>query len=69
MIMSPLFPSLLCAHRGVEVEYDHEKHNFTCASLGSSKYTLDGDNIDGPAEKPLKNYEAALNDGILMIKL
>jgi len=53
----------------VEVEYDHEKHNFTCASLGSSKYSLDDENIDGPADKLLKNYEAALNDRILMVEI
>ncbi len=61
--------SLLCTHRGVEVEYNHEKNNFTCASLGSSKYTVDGGNISGPAEKPLKSYEAAFNGDILTIKL
>ncbi len=61
--------SLLCTHRGVEVEYDQEKGNFTCASLGSSKYSLDGDNISGPAEKPLKNYEAELQGENLVIKL
>jgi Rieske Fe-S protein len=61
--------SLLCTHRGVEVEYDPEKKNFTCASLGSSTFTLDGDNIKGPADKPLRAYDADLNDSRLVIRL
>ncbi len=61
--------SLLCTHRGVEVEYDREKKNFTCASLGSSKFTLDGDNIEGPADKPLRAYDADLQDSRLVIRL
>ncbi|MBT6615143.1 MAG: hypothetical protein HOB38_23825, partial [Deltaproteobacteria bacterium] len=40
--------SLFCTHRGVEVEYNNAEHSFTCASLGSSKYTMDGENISGP---------------------
>ncbi|MBT6616321.1 MAG: hypothetical protein HOB38_29785, partial [Deltaproteobacteria bacterium] len=45
------------------------EHSFTCASLGSSKYTMDGENISGPAKKPLKSYEAALTNGNLVIRL
>lgn len=61
--------SLLCTHRGVEVEYDHDQNNFTCASLGSSTFKMDGGNIDGPAENPLKSYEAAFSGDLLTIKL
>ena len=61
--------SLLCPHRGVEVEYDHSQDHFKCASLGSSKFTLEGEYISGPAKKPLKEYEAALKDNILTIKI
>ena len=61
--------SLLCTHRGVEVEYDHEKQGFECASLGSSTFTLSGQNKDGPAEKPLKPYEVTLQGSILTIKI
>jgi len=61
--------SLLCTHRGVEVEYDHEQTNFSCASLGGSTYEINGKNISGPATKPLKDSEAALKDGILTIKI
>lgn len=61
--------SLLCTHRGVEVEYNQDENNFTCASLGNSKFSLDGGNIGGPAEKPLKNYEAELQGQNLVIRL
>ncbi len=61
--------SLSCTHRGVEVEYDHAKKNFECASLGSSTFSLDGRNISGPADKPLKEFEAVIKDGLLIINL
>ena len=61
--------SLLCTHRGVEVEYDHSQTNFKCASLGGSTFTIDGNNISGFAEKPLKEYEAILKNGVLIIKI
>jgi len=61
--------SILCTHRGVEVEYDHSQTNFKCASLGGSTFTIDGNNISGPAEKPLKEYAAVLKNRVLMIKI
>ena len=61
--------SLLCTHRGVEVEYDPAQMMFICSSLGSSAFTLDGANVSGPAETPLKNYEGVLDEGILMIRM
>jgi Rieske Fe-S protein len=61
--------SLFCTHRGVEVEYDQKKQEFECASLGSSRYSLEGANKGGPADTPLKKYEAALQDNILTIKM
>ncbi len=61
--------SLLCTHRGVEVEYDQELTNFKCASLGGSRYGIDGKNLSGPADKPLKEFEASLKDGVLTIKI
>ncbi len=61
--------SLLCTHRGVEVEYDQEQANFACASLGGSRYGIDGKNLSGPAGKPLKEFESSLKDGILTINI
>jgi Rieske Fe-S protein len=61
--------SLFCTHRGVEVEYDQKKQQFECASLGSSKYSLEGVNKGGPADKPLKKYEASVQENKLTIKI
>lgn len=61
--------SLSCPHRGAEVEYDHKQSRFVCSSLGSSKFSLDGGLLKGPAKKPLKPFQANIQNGILSIKL
>ncbi len=61
--------SLLCTHRGVELEYDHERTRFQCPSLGSSVFSLDGARVSGMARQPLKSYEAALQGNILTIRV
>ncbi len=61
--------SLLCTHRGVEVEYDHQQGHFQCASLGSSIFSIDGKNVSGPAGRPLKEYEATLDNGRLTLSV
>ena len=53
--------SLLCPHRGVEVEYQHEQQRFRCASLGHSKFGTDGALQKGLANKGLTRYEAKLD--------
>lgn len=53
--------SLLCPHRGVEVEYQHEQRRFRCASLGHSKFGTDGALQKGLADKGLARYEARLD--------
>jgi len=50
--------SLLCPHRGVEVEYQHEQQRFRCASLGHSTFGADGALKKGLADKGLTRYEA-----------
>jgi Rieske Fe-S protein len=61
--------SLLCTHRGVELEYNHSQSNFKCASLGGSTFTFNGEKLSGPAEKPIKIYTAILKNNILNIKI
>lgn len=61
--------SLLCTHRGVELEYDHERTRFQCPSLGSSVFTLDGGRVSGPARRPLMAYEAVLEGDVLIVRL
>ena len=53
--------SLLCPHRGVEVEYQHEHQRFRCASLGHSKFGTDGALQKGLANKGLTRYVAKLD--------
>jgi len=53
--------SLLCPHRGVEVEYQHGQQRFRCASLGHSKFGTDGALQKGLADKGLARYEARLD--------
>ena len=53
--------SLLCPHRGVEVEYRHADRQFRCASLGHSKFGTDGKLKKGLTKKSLSRYTAALD--------
>ena len=53
--------SLLCPHRGVEVEYQHEQQRFRCASLGHSKFATDGALQKGLANKGLTRFVAQLD--------
>jgi Rieske Fe-S protein len=53
--------SLLCPHRGVEVEYQHGQQRFRCASLGHSKFGTDGALQKGLANKGLIRHEARLD--------
>jgi Rieske Fe-S protein len=48
-----------CPHRGVEVEYQPEWGEFECASLGSSRFALDGSRLDGPVTKPLRVFRTS----------
>ena len=61
--------SLHCTHRGVELEYDHERKLFKCSSAGGSKFTLDGKNAGGPAESPLRIYGNTVEGNTLIISL
>lgn len=49
--------SLLCPHRGAEVEYQHKGQRFRCASLGHSSFSTDGTRLKGPAKHDLTRYE------------
>ena len=53
--------SLLCPHRGVEVDYRHADRQFRCASLGHSKFGTDGALKKGLTKKSLSGYAAALD--------
>lgn len=61
--------SIKCTHRGVEVEYRHDKEKFKCASLGGSEFSLDGSRLSGFAKDPLKQYPVSVSDGFLTIDM
>ena len=61
--------ALRCPHRGVELEYQPDNRRFRCASLGHSKFALDGHKLGGPASRGIKVYTASVANGILTIKL
>ena len=61
--------ALRCPHRGVELEYQPDKQRFQCASLGHSKFALDGHKLGGPASHGIKVYPASVAAGVLTIKL
>ena len=61
--------SIKCTHRGCEVEYLAEEKCFKCASLGGSRFKIDGEKISGFAKGPLKAYPVSSEGNILAIRL
>jgi Rieske Fe-S protein len=53
--------SIQCTHRGVEVEYQPEREEFECASLGGSQFAGDGSRLAGPAKKPLRVFRTSFD--------
>ena len=53
--------SIECPHRGVEVEYQPEKGEFECASLGSSRFATDGSRLGGLAKQPLRVFRTSFD--------
>jgi len=54
--------SLLCPHRNVEIEYQHQEKHFRCASLGHSKFGLDGKVIKSMTTKESISHSPAALD-------
>lgn len=60
--------SAICTHMGCTVNYNAEIGRLHCPCHGS-EYALDGSNLKGPAQRPLKQYVVALENGRLAIAL
>ncbi len=60
--------SAICTHMGCTVNYNAETGRVHCPCHGS-EFTPDGGNLKGPAQRPLKQYAAALENGRLVITL
>jgi Rieske Fe-S protein len=50
----------VCSHKKCTVAYDHGKKRIVCPCHGSN-FGLDGGILNGPAEKPLQVFDAALD--------
>ena len=60
--------SAICTHKGCDIDYDIELGYLVCPCHGS-QYSLDGQNITGPAKRPLKQHNVETEDGQVVISL
>ncbi len=60
--------SSICTHMGCDVLYDKDLGHIRCPCHGS-QYGLDGHNIKGPAQRPLKQYDIRNDQGRVVISL
>ena len=60
--------SAVCTHAGCEVDFDAASDRLTCPCHGSV-FTLSGDVVNGPANRPLTTYAVALSGTTLSITL
>jgi cytochrome b6-f complex iron-sulfur subunit len=58
----------ICTHAGCGVRYDHVNKNLTCPCHGS-KYALSGMVLQGPAFRPLANYQTQLDPGTNLLTI
>jgi cytochrome b6-f complex iron-sulfur subunit len=58
--------SATCMHMGCDVLYDKELGHIRCPCHGS-QYALNGANLKGPANRPLKSYPVRVQDGRVVI--
>ena len=60
--------SAICTHMACNVNYDTELGLIVCPCHGS-QYSLEGQNIEGPAQRPLKQYNVETEGGQIVISL
>jgi len=58
--------SATCSHLGCNVNYDETTGGFKCP-CHTGIYDATGKNISGPPPKPLKKFEAKIEDGKLLL--
>lgn len=51
----------VCTHKHCTVAYDPEKKLVVCPCHGST-FSLEGEVLEGPADKPLESFEATLDE-------
>jgi len=62
-VMNPI-----CTHRQCTVEYNPEEGNIECP-CHHSRYNLEGEVLNGPAERPLQRFESELKDGRIIFEI
>jgi nitrite reductase/ring-hydroxylating ferredoxin subunit len=60
--------SSICTHMGCDVRYDNDLGHIRCPCHGS-QYGVDGHNIRGPAQRPLRQYAVRDSEGRIIISL
>jgi Rieske Fe-S protein len=60
--------SSICTHMGCDILYDKDLGHVRCPCHGS-QFGLDGHNIKGPAQRPLRQYAVHDNQGRIIISL
>mgnify|MGYP001038765041 CR=1 FL=1 len=56
-----------CPHAGCSVNWKADQNAFICP-CHDSKFAADGQLLEGPAEEPLKRYEAKLEGQTILVK-
>ena len=56
-----------CTHAGCTVDWEEQENSFICPCHGS-KFTLEGDVIEGLANFPLQNYEVKTDGDKIFVK-
>ncbi|MBE9127177.1 MULTISPECIES: ubiquinol-cytochrome c reductase iron-sulfur subunit [unclassified Coleofasciculus] len=57
-----------CTHQGCTVEFKADAKDLACPCHGS-KFSFDGEVIEGPASKPLDQFEAKQEDNFVLVKV
>jgi cytochrome b6-f complex iron-sulfur subunit len=58
--------SAICTHAGCEMDYDEPNQRMDCGCHGS-QFALDGSVIQGPAQRPVKIYQASVNGNVITV--
>jgi cytochrome b6-f complex iron-sulfur subunit len=56
-----------CTHKGCTVAWEAKNNNFLCPCHGSD-FGTDGKVLKGPADKPLKTYQAKIEGNAILVQ-